>query len=127
MNPLRHHAKRGDDLRLGRPRKSSGLIALSPAVSPNAATGLNVDERCRKLNASRSTLDRQMKAAIGRTPKEEILRVRFREVERLLRETDLTVEAIAGQTGFAYSHYLQSAFKSEYGQTPGEFRQVNLF
>ena len=91
-------------------------------IRENAATGLSVDDLCRKLNASRSTLDRRMKAAINRTPKEEILRVRFREVERLLRETDLTIEAIAEQTGFAYSHYLQAAFKGQYGQTPGEFR-----
>ena len=95
-------------------------------IRENAAAGLNVDELCRKLNASRSTLDRRMKAAIGRTPKEEILRVRFREVERLLRETDLTIEAIAEQTGFAYNHYLQAAFKSVYGRTPGEFRSKAL-
>lgn len=91
-------------------------------IRESAAAGLNVDELCRKLNASRSTLDRRMKAAIGRTPKEEILRVRFREVERLLRETELTIDVIAQQTGFAYSHYLQAAFKSAYGLTPGEFR-----
>jgi LacI family transcriptional regulator len=66
-----------------------------------------------------------MKAALGRTPKEEILRVRFREVERLLRETDLTIDAIAAQTGFAHSHYLQAAFKSAHGVTPGEFRQTH--
>jgi len=95
-------------------------------IRESAAAGLNVDELCRKLNASRSTLDRRMKAAIGRTPKEEILRVRFREVERLLLETDLTIEAIAEQTGFAYSHYLQAAFKSVYGRTPGEFRSKAL-
>jgi len=34
---------------------------------------------------------------------------------------------VAEQTGFAYSHYLQAAFKSEYGRTPGEFRRVNSF
>jgi LacI family transcriptional regulator len=95
-------------------------------IRENARTGLNVDDLCRKLNASRSTLDRRMKAAIGRTPKEEILRVRFHEVERLLRETDLTIEAIAEQTGFAYSHYLQAAFKSAYGRTPGEFRDKEI-
>lgn len=92
-------------------------------IRENAASGLNVDDLCRKLNASRSTLDRRMKAALGRTPKEEILRVRFREVERLLRETDLTIDAIAEQTGFAHSHYLQTAFKEVHGQTPGEFRR----
>jgi len=67
-------------------------------------------------------LDRRMKAALKRSPKEEILRVRFGEVERLLRETDLTIETIAAQTGFAHSHYLQAAFKESRGQTPGEFR-----
>lgn len=92
-------------------------------IRENASAGINVDDLCRRLNASRSTLDRRMKAALGRTPKEEILRVRFREVERLLRETDLTVDAIAAQTGFAHSHYLQAAFKTIRGQTPGEFRR----
>jgi LacI family transcriptional regulator len=66
-----------------------------------------------------------MKAALGRTPKEEILRVRFREVERLLRETDLTVDAIAALTGFAHSHYLQAAFRSLRGQTPGQYRRMH--
>ena len=92
-------------------------------IRENAVLGINVDDVCHKLNVSRSTLDRRMKATVKRTPKEEISRVRFREVERLLRETDLTVENIAEQTGFAHSHYLQAAFKDTYGQTPGAFRR----
>ena len=92
-------------------------------IRENAASGINVDDLCRKLNASRSTLDRRMKAALKRSPKEEITRIRFREVERLLRETDLTIEAIAAQTGFAHSHYLQATFKESRGHTPGEFRK----
>jgi LacI family transcriptional regulator len=94
-------------------------------IRENATAGINVDDLCRRLNASRSTLDRRMKAALGRTPKEEILRVRFREVERLLRETDLTVDAIAALTGFAHSHYLQAAFRSLRGQTPGKYRRLH--
>ena len=93
-------------------------------IRENATAGINVDDLCRKLNASRSTLDRRMKTALGRTPKEEILRVRFREVERLLRETDLTIDAIAAQTGFTHSHYLQAAFKTAHGRTPGAFRRT---
>ena len=64
-----------------------------------------------------------MRAALKRTPKQEILRVRFRDVERLLRETDLTIEAIAAQTGFNHSQYLQTAFKEWSGLSPGQFRQ----
>jgi LacI family transcriptional regulator len=94
-------------------------------IRENAMTGINVDDLCRKLNASRSTLDRRMKAALNRSPKEEITRIRFREVERLLCETDLTIDIIARQTGFAHSHYLQAAFKQAYGRTPGAFRRAH--
>lgn len=93
-------------------------------IRENALLGINVDDLCRRLNASRSTLDRRMKAELRRSPKEEITRVRFREVKRLLQETDLTIETIAAQTGFAHSHYLQAAFKEVFGQTPGEFRRT---
>lgn len=110
---------------------SDSLVINDPLVAhaarlirENALTGFNVDDLCRKLNASRSTLDRRMKAALNRSPKEEILRVRFREVERLLRETDLTIDTIAAQTGFAHSHYLQAAFKEQRGCTPGEWRRT---
>jgi LacI family transcriptional regulator len=64
-----------------------------------------------------------MKAALGRSPKEEIQRLRFRMVERLLSDTDLTIDAIAEQTGFTHSHYLQAAFKERLGMTPGAFRK----
>lgn len=92
-------------------------------IRENARTDINVDDLCRKLNVSRSTLDRRMKAALHRSPKQEIARIRFREVERLLRETDLTIEAVAAQTGFTHSHYFQAAFKQTYGVTPGQFRR----
>ena len=92
-------------------------------IREGATTGVTVDEICRKLNASRSTLERRMHTALKRTPKEEIQRIRFRAVEHLLRDTDLTIDNIASQTGFTHSHYLQAAFKERHGITPGEFRK----
>jgi LacI family transcriptional regulator len=44
-------------------------------------------------------------------------------VERLLSDTNLTIDAIAEQTGFTHSHYLQAAFKQRHGTTPGRFRR----
>jgi LacI family transcriptional regulator len=93
-------------------------------IRENATSGMNVDEVCQQLNVSRSTLERRMKEALQRTPKEEFLRVRFKEVERLLRETNLTVEVIAGQTGFSHCEYLQNTFKQRYGLSPGQFRKT---
>jgi LacI family transcriptional regulator len=81
-----------------------------------------VEALCKELHVSRSSLERRMKAALGRTPKEELQRMQFRLVERLLLETDLTIDVIASQCGFTHSHYLHSAFKLRHGMTPGEFR-----
>jgi LacI family transcriptional regulator len=101
------------------------LVARAVALIREGATrGLDVNELAAKLGASRSTLDRRMKTVLKRSPKDEILRVRFREVERLLRETNLTIDLIAEQTGFTHSHYLQATFKSRYKQTPGKFRRA---
>lgn len=93
-------------------------------IRENAGRGVTVGKICRRLNISRSTLERRMSASLDRTPKAEILRVRFQEVERLLRDTDLTIETIADQTGFAHCHYLQTAFKERLGRTPGEYRRA---
>jgi LacI family transcriptional regulator len=102
-----------------------GAEALFNGRSRNAEAKVprgHVDEVCRRVAASRSTLERRMKQALDRTPKEEIQRLRFRQVEQLLRQTDLTIEAIAQQTGFTHSHYLQAAFRERHGMTPGQYR-----
>lgn len=100
------------------------LVAqASRLMREGVAAGITVEDVCRRLNASRSTLERRMKDALKRSPKEEIQRLRFRLVERLLQDTDLTIEAIAEQTGFTHSHYLQAAFKERHGITPGQFRK----
>ena len=52
-----------------------------------------------------------------------MLRVRFAEVNRLLKNTDLTIEAIAEMTGFAYAHYLQTAYRERFGIPPGQVRR----
>jgi len=108
---------------------SDDLVITDPLIASacrlireQAMAGVTVEELCVALNASRSTLERRMKAALGRTPKEEILRIRFREVEHLLRESDLTLDVIADKTGFAHASYLQTAFRERFGMTPGAFR-----
>jgi LacI family transcriptional regulator len=108
---------------------SDDLVINDPVVAraarliqENAMKGITVNEVCATLNISRSTLERHMKNSLGRTAKSEIQRVRFREVERLLLQTDLTIDTIAEQTGFAHTEYFHNAFQNRYGKTPTEFR-----
>lgn len=92
-------------------------------IRQQAFSGMTVAEICAQLGVSRSTLERRMKATLKRGAKAELLRVRFGEVNRLLQNTDLTVEAIAEVTGFTYAHYLQTSYRERYGISPGKFRQ----
>jgi LacI family transcriptional regulator len=39
-----------------------------------------------------------------------------------LAESDLKLETIAERCGFRHGEYLGAVFRSEFGQTPGEFR-----
>lgn len=94
-------------------------------IREQALLGLNVSNICNELRVSRSTLERRMKSHLKRGPKEEILRVRFREVNRLLRNTDFTIEAIAEIAGFSHAHYLQTSFRERYNITPGGYRRKN--
>jgi hypothetical protein len=61
----------------------------------------------------------------GRTPHAEILRVQLERVKQLLLQQDLTLSAVAHQTGFRSGEYLGIAFKREIGLTPGEYRKVD--
>lgn len=92
-------------------------------IRERAFTGISVGEICDLLGVSRSTLERRMKVSLQRGTKEEMLRVRFREVNRLLRNSDLTIETIAELAGFSHAHYLQTSYRERYAMTPGEARR----
>jgi len=92
-------------------------------IRQHAFAGITVGEIADRLQVSRSTLERRMKSTLRRGTKEELLRVRFREVNRMLRNTDLTVETIAEATGFKHANYLQSTYRERFRITPGEYRK----
>jgi transcriptional regulator GlxA family with amidase domain len=62
-------------------------------------------------------------ATLGRSPNQEILRVRTERARALLLETDLTLSAVARQCGFGSAKYFGDAFQRQTGTTPGAFRR----
>jgi LacI family transcriptional regulator len=75
---------------------------------------------------SRRALEQRFQKALGRTPKEEILRLQIDRAKQLLRETTLRIEQIAGKSGFASFKYFARAFRRETGQTPRVYRQTSF-
>ena len=112
----------------GRSREDDGTI-LGRAVQfihEHATHGIHVREVAAHIRASRRWLDGQFVEQLGRTAHEEIVRVQFRLVERLLIDTQLSLHEIAEQCGFRHPEYMSAAFKRRYGVSPSHWRGTRI-
>ncbi len=95
-------------------------------IRDNALRGITVADVLNEVPLSRRILERRFKVATGQTPHDAIVSQRLRRVEQLLRETDLSLEAIASKTGFEYPEYMNVAFRRYYKVPPGRYRKQKL-
>jgi LacI family transcriptional regulator len=94
-------------------------------IHQRAHEGIRVDDVLRHVPLSRRVLESRFRKWLGRSPHEEIERVRMAQVMRLLRESDLSIDQIATRTGFPDSRYMATAFKRRTGQSPRSFRAAS--
>jgi AraC-like DNA-binding protein len=78
------------------------------------------------MNLSIYTVSRLYKEATGRGFKEYITEKRLTYACRLLKTTDLSIAAIASQSGFSDSSYFSAIFKRTYGMPPNMYRDHYL-
>jgi AraC-like DNA-binding protein len=84
---------------------------------------LSVEQIAGELGVSRRTIERRMRATVGRSVLEEIQACRLSRAKRLLRETDLAVKTVAYLSGFgSVERFRLGMLKSE-KSTPGAFRR----
>ncbi|MEM6692114.1 MAG: DNA-binding transcriptional regulator [Planctomycetota bacterium] len=112
-------------------RQSTDVVAIDDAdvaaalryIRENACRGLSVAEVVRDCPVSRSTLERQLRKLLGRTPQEEIRHVQIKRAKELLLTTDLSAEQIAPLCGFDYPEYFYTVFKRVAGVRTTDFRR----
>ena len=112
-------------------RQSTDVVAIDDRdiaealryIREHACRGLTVDEVVRNNSVSRSTLERQVRKYLGRTPQAEIRFVQVKRARELLISTDLSAEQIATLCGFEHPEYLHVVFKRVTGMTIGTFRK----
>jgi LacI family transcriptional regulator len=100
------------------PRQSTDVLSIEDEdvaaalriVRERATSGLQVSEVISSIRHSRSTLERRVKAALGRTLKAEITRVRVERAKLLLQETELPVGVVAIRSGFFWSRSIFARF-----------------
>lgn len=94
-------------------------------IRENACNQLSVDDVQRQVRLSRTLLNRRFKKYVGRSPKQEILRVQMERARQLLVHSDNTIQSIADQCGFNEAWYFIAVFRKYAGLTPGAFRAKN--
>ena len=113
------------------PRRSTDIVAVDDPyvaaalryIRDHACEDIALQDVLQSVHLSRASLHRHFNAALGRSPKAEILRVRLQRAKQLLAETELPLYEIASRTGFRNPEHFSYLFKSKSGQTPGQFRR----
>jgi LacI family transcriptional regulator len=112
-------------------RLSSDMLAVDDPIVAQAVAlirehayqGINVEQMLDRLPISRATLERRFAKHFNRSPKEEIMRVRFSCAAKLLRDTDYNLTQVAEMSGCKTAAHLSVVFKTRVGIAPGEYRQ----
>ena len=91
-------------------------------VRQNIGHPFGAPEIAAALGISRSYLDHLFVHETGHSIGKEILAQRLREVKRLLADPDLSIAAIAFQTGFCNAGHLSNTFRRAEGLSPRAWR-----
>ena len=102
------------------------IAAAARFIREHACEGIDVSDVLRAVPMSRSTLDRNFIKILGRSPKDEILRIRLNRVKQLLVDTDFSLALITEKVGLDHVEHLSRIFKIRTGVTPSEFRSQSM-
>ncbi len=113
-------------------RQSTDLLAVEDEVISkalqfiwhNTHRPIQVEDVLEQLDISRRTFERRFRRVVGRTPAQEIRRMRLETARSLLLDTQLTVNAIAIRCGYEYAEHFITHFGKAFGCSPIQYRQM---
>ena len=91
-------------------------------IRSHATSRINVSDVVDNVDICRSLLERRFRTLLGRSPHEEIQRVRIERTRQLLAETTLPLHRVASLAGFRDEKHLRKTFVQSCGQTPSQYR-----
>ncbi|NWK57765.1 substrate-binding domain-containing protein [Verrucomicrobiaceae bacterium N1E253] len=111
-------------------RSSTDTIAISHEptakalayIRKNFCDSISIDLLAERCGMSRRRLEDAFKKYVGRTMAAEIQRLRHDNVKRFLKKTDLKLNAIAHECGYADGAHLSKSFKKQELITPQLYR-----
>lgn len=112
-------------------RQSTDMLAIQDAdlaaavrfIHDHCGQPMAVKEILRAVPVSRRALEVKFRKVLGRSPHQEIQRVRIDRARRLILETELSMREIARRSGFGGMVQLSATFKKATGQAPSALRR----
>lgn len=113
-------------------RQSTDVVAVDDPhvaaavrmIREQACDDINVQDLLDVIPLSRRSLEHRFRNALGRTPHDEILRVKLQRARQFLAETDLPLNTIAQRCGYRHVEYLSTVFKKVVGMPPSAYRNT---
>jgi LacI family transcriptional regulator len=100
------------------------VVQAMQYIRDYACSGIDVPRVAEEVGLSRRVLERRFHQFLGRSPKEEIMRIRMETAKMLLAQTDKSRENIARRCGFASPTYFSMAFHRIVGMKPQAYRKM---
>lgn len=94
-------------------------------IRDRGTTGIQIGDIADHVAMSRRSLERRFLQVLGRSPADELRRVRLRKALMLLTTTTLTIPRIAEAAGFSSGIYLAQVVRQGTGMTPRDYRNAN--
>ena len=105
-----------------RQRRAEKLRGLLEHIREHHGERLSVADAARLAGMRPSQMRKTFRRVTGTSLLRYLNQVRLSRAAQLLRETELTVAAVAMEVGFVDQSYFDRRFRREFGQTPSAFR-----
>lgn len=110
-------------------QSTDALLIQNPAllqalgfIREHATEPIQVEDILRAVPIARRSLERFFQESLGRSPADEIRRVRLERAKHLLATTDLPIPKVAQASGFGTGEYLATLMRRTVGMTPLKYR-----
>lgn len=104
-------------------KRSPRLVKMMTYIEEHLTEKIELAQIAEHVNVSRTYASAIFKEELGITISEFILKERMLEAKRMLRDTDLSVAAIADRLAFCSQSYFTKNFTETEGMTPVEYRR----
>jgi len=112
-------------------RKSTNVVPIPDPdvaaavrfIQAHAGEWIGVPEILLAVPINRRSLERKFRQYLGRSPLEEIRRLRLELAKKMLANTDLSMPIVARRSGFSEAKQLSLVFHETIGITPTAYRQ----